>query len=242
MTSYHRYWHFSFHALAHRPDGANDDLHRKDWLLTTEALETLYARLADVTNLIDYHPGAGRPAKDAQPLLRSCVVLTYAAWEVYVEDSLVWAADRLAEANSFANLPAALQTFVASSVKSAGDLADNGWREELRRAVTRKVRGDEESPTDWGLNTAGPKQIAKLHETVLGTNLLNSCSWQRKSNSSGKKDLASLVRVRGSIVHTGSSPGEINLPGARGWSEFVHRLARALDTRFEDWIETRMVP
>lgn len=88
----------------------------------TDALDALQVALADVDNLIEHHPktaepgrgrGRGRPSTDEGPLLRSCVLLIYAAWEVYVEDSLVCVVQQLAEGAGPDHLPKALRAFAS---------------------------------------------------------------------------------------------------------------------------------
>ncbi|WP_375543053.1 HEPN domain-containing protein [Corynebacterium sanguinis] len=44
-----------------------------------------------------------------------------------------------------------------------------------------------------------------------------------------RKDISSLVKVRGEIVHRGSTPGALNLSGVRGWADFVRRLVEKFD-------------
>ncbi|MET8198005.1 hypothetical protein [Micromonospora taraxaci] len=98
----------------------------------SKALERLGVMLGDVDNLLDYHPAAkepvrGRPPGNLKPLLRSCVVLTYAAWEVYVEDSMIEAAESIAEsASGPVQVPATLRAFVTSWCKDPWCLA-GGW-------------------------------------------------------------------------------------------------------------------
>jgi hypothetical protein len=178
----------------------------------TPALAALGTALCDVDNLIEHHPksaapGRGRPAGDEGPLLRSCVLLTYAAWEVYVEDGLIWAVQELADQLVSYQLPETLRTFVAAAVASdPWKLADEGWRKATVDAVTTRVRGSQEDGS-FGVNTAGPRQVIALHDQVLGARLLNECRWQKMPASRVKGELASLVEVRGSIAHTGQCPG-----------------------------------
>src|SRR6266436_6131103 len=113
----------------------------------TPALEALVTALGDVDNLIEHHPkavkpGRGRPGTDEGPLLRSCVLLTYAAWEVYVEDSLIWTVEQLASRSLAQQIPEALRNFVASDVSAdPWRLADQAWREAMVNAVIVRVRG-----------------------------------------------------------------------------------------------------
>jgi hypothetical protein len=84
----------------------------------SQALDRLNVMLGDVDNLLEFHPaarsnGKGRPAGDLKPLLRSSVVLTYAAWEVYVEDSMIETVRGIAQPPTVpARLPEELRKFV----------------------------------------------------------------------------------------------------------------------------------
>jgi hypothetical protein len=226
----------AIHYPLRRVDRFADSEH-PEWMST--ALDRLLVQLNDVKNLMDHHPSdgtAGRPSSDEGPLNRSCVVLTYAAWEVYAEDSLVWAAERIATLPTFASLPTATRNFVAG--KAAADpasLADDGWRKAVVDQVVLLTRGD---PTTgvFGINTAGPKQLVDLHQSILGEPLLNRCKWPKKTNQSVKSSLLGLVRERGSIVHTGTPLGPLYLQNVRDYRNFVQRLAEALDTEIERWV------
>ena len=208
----------------------------------SKALDRLGVMLGDVDNLLDYHPAAaaparGRPPGDLKPLLRSCVVLTYAAWEVYVEDGMIEAAESVAQSSSGpGEVPAALRAFVASWCKDPWWLAGDGWRKTITDAVTEHVRGDE--AITFGINTAGPKQVSELHRDVLGVDLLKQCKWQNMPNAKVRSELAALVRIRGKIAHAGTTPGELDLKGTRSWRDFIDRLARTLDARLDDWLSS----
>ncbi len=208
----------------------------------TPALKALQTALGDVDNLIEHHPkaadpGRGRPTTDEGPLLRSCVLLTYAAWEVYVEDGLIWAVEQLAHRSAPDHLPPALRKFVAAAVGAdPWQLAGAAWRAATVAAVTARVRGTEDADS-VGVNTAGPGQVIALHDEVLGVRLLNHCRWQKMSTGKVKGELASFVRIRGAIAHTGQPPGPLHLKDVRDWRAFVKRLAETLDRHLEVWVE-----
>jgi RiboL-PSP-HEPN len=207
----------------------------------TPALDALATALGDVDNLIQHHPKAvnpspGRPTGDEGPLLRSCILLTYAAWEVYIENSLIWAVEELANRSSPSQLPEALREFVAAAVRSdSWTLSGDGWRDATKAVVKVRVRGDEDNGS-FGMNTAGPGQIIALHEQVLGTNLLNECGWHMMRTDRIKTELASLIEIRGCIAHTGQALGPLELGGVREWRAFVQRLAGQIDRQLEQWV------
>lgn len=206
----------------------------------TAALKALSTALEDVDNLLAHHPNTatpkrGRPPSQEGPLIRSCVLLTYAAWEVYVEDSVIWSVEQLVSVADPGLLPSALRGFVSGGTSDPWSLAGDAWRGATTKAVTLLVRGSDEDETTFGMNSAGPRQINKLHDDVLGVRLLDKCRWKNKSNDAVKSELASLVRVRGSIAHTGKPPGTLHLGGARAWRTFAQRLAEHLDGHVEQW-------
>ncbi|WP_396913723.1 HEPN domain-containing protein, partial [Mycolicibacterium sp.] len=82
-----------------------------------------------------------------------------------------------------------------------------------------------------------PRQLASLHMKVFGENVLNKCRWNRRSNPRVKEELASLVSLRGSIAHTGKTPGALHLKHVRDWRDFVLRLATHLDKHTIDWVD-----
>lgn len=203
--------------------------------------------MKDVDALISLHPnrqptasvsGAGRPAGNQSPLFRSCVLLTYAAWEVYAEESALAAVTSVAESATGEQLPESLKTFVTTNL--AGNpwvLAGEGWRRVLVEQVTLRVRGDEGNDHgEFGINTAGPRQVAALHQELFGKRLINDCAWQRADNQWVKAELNKLVRVRGSIAHKGTAPGALNLGGVESWREYVVKLAEVLDKKIDAWV------
>ena len=209
--------------------------------MPTPALASLEVALGDVDNLIAHHPksanpGRGRPLTDEGPLLRSCIVLLYAAWEVYVEDGVIWAVEQITDGTQTANLPDALRAFVAA--RTVGDpwrLAGDGWRDVCVAEVITLARGDEAG--SFGINTAGPRQIASFHNKILGENLLDRCRWSKKTTTLIKKQLAEFVTIRGAIAHTGHPLGALHLAGVRSWQNLILRLARNLDSHLEAWVD-----
>ncbi|WP_448062419.1 hypothetical protein [Cellulomonas hominis] len=213
----------------------------------TTALAKLERQLQDVDNLIERHPSRSGPPEDRPtrrplgehgPLLRSCVLLTYAAWEVYAEDSVVAAVKTLVTDGSLGQLPTALRDFVAQDA-DPWSFAGDGWRQVVLDRVILRVRGDETSTSagTFGINSAGPGQLMKLHEEVFGDRPLNRCSWPGRSTKRVKERLALLVEVRGSIAHTGTTPGNLNLDGTEAWRGFIWRLGEKLDAEIDAIVE-----
>lgn len=198
--------------------GLDPSLGRYGAQVPSPALSSLEVALGDVDNLIAHHPrsadpGRGRPLTDEGPLLRSCILLLYAAWEVYIEDGVVWAVERITAGTEPADLPDALREFVAGrTIDDPWRLAGDGWRSTCLTEVITLARGDEMG--SFGINTAGPRQIASLHVKILGVNLLDKCRWSKKTTMLIKKQLAEFFAIRGAIAHTGQPPGRCTWPGS----------------------------
>ena len=208
------------------------------------ALTALATLLDDVDSLLRKHPkatkpGRGRPNSDEGPLKRACVALCYTAWEVYVEDSLIWVAERAARLPTPDHLPDPMRSFLQGNVKDPWQLAGHGWRQALIEAVTARTRGSGDRGSG-GLNTAGPGQVTELHKDVLGESLLAKCRWQGKTNPSIRRDLAQLVSIRGAIVHRGETPGSLSLGGVRDWRNFIKRTGEHLDRHTEGWADANL--
>lgn len=210
----------------------------------TAALDHFEALMADVDNLIEHHPkftdaAQGRPSGDEGPLLRSCMVLIYAAWEVYFEDSLIETAAALAQRER-GDIPERTLAYLAERVK--GDpwrLADDGWRTALVEVVTVAMRGREDETGSFGVNTASPKTVAILQFDILGISILDRCTWgaRGRNTAKGVKDnLDKLVKLRGEIAHTGRPSGQLHLKHVRDWRDFTRRLAEKHDEQLTLWL------
>lgn len=208
------------------------------------AFDHFQALMSDVDNLIEHHPKflepfQGRPVGDEGPLLRSCVVLMYAAWEVYFEDSLIEAATELAQRDR-GDIPQATLDYLAGKV--SGDpwrLADDGWRTALIEVVTETVRGREDDQGSYGVNTASPRTVSQLQRDILGVSILDRSTWSARgrSTSKGVKDqLTKLVRLRGEIAHTGRPLTSLHLRHVRDWRTFVRKLAETHDAKLAAWL------
>lgn len=191
--------------------------------------------LSDVDDLIGYHPkikspGAGKPASNTKPLLHACTVLSYAAWEVYVEDLLLEAVPYIQGSRRY--VPPKLREKIATSKRVRDDpwkLAGTLWREEVLRSVRGISIGDAGT---WGMNTANSKNVNEAFEIVFGERLLDRCSWRGQSATSNKRYIDQLVARRGSIVHRGDlqrGDGGLNLSLVRNWAKWVGSLADRVD-------------
>ena len=213
----------------------------------TIALNSLEIALSDVDNLLQHHekrdPAAvrrpGPPSTDERPLIRSSVVLMYAAWEVYIEDSMIQTIEKLVTNSIPSQLPEALRTFVRKFVQQdPWKLAGDDWRKTTVEAVEIRVHGNPDSGS-FGMNNANPKQINLLHRDVLGVQPLGSCRV-------GKWDVAEqvqeLVDMRNEIAHTGqlSKQHRLDLLLAESWRSFVRQLGEQLDEKLELWVSSNL--
>ncbi|UYN83236.1 MAG: hypothetical protein KIT89_11110 [Microcella sp.] len=208
-----------------------------------EAVVLFNRLIGDVDNLLMRHESAdGKvsfPTKNERPLLRSCMLLMYAAWEVYVEESLVelveWLATRPA-----AELPQATKDFITSKNKiDPWQLVDGGWRQVLPEVVGTYVRGLDDHPSSFGLSNANPKGVAELHYSVLGESVLDSVSWHNSTNSTIRTKLMRFVTIRGEIAHTGRTRARLWAQDVKKWREFIPKLVQEMDYHFRVWMTIR---
>lgn len=121
------------------------------------------------------------------------VALVYASWEAYIERVAVEVTTYLASTLPPAAVPSTARACI-SNAAVPWDLVGDGWRTRWTEVVTRLAIGS--GPNDFGLNTAGPRQVVHLFEAV-GLSPFDKVSWQKMNSASVKKKLASLVRDRG---------------------------------------------
>lgn len=204
------------------------------------ALDSAEALLSDVESLMQNHPAQKDPSRGRPPgagygpLLRACVALCYTAWEVYVEEALNETVASLCNDRDPGALPDALRTWASQNIADGWLFAGDSWRVEIPRAVESLTLGD--GNTEFGLNTASPKQVSILYRDVLGVDPLAAVRWQRRSNKSVRDEVHQLVKVRGEIVHKGATPGSLNLAGVRAWVDFVRRLCNKFDQQLAEFM------
>lgn len=210
------------------------------------ALQAAQTLLGDVDVLVrkaeDVTGGTrGRPSEDLGPLKRAATALCYTAWEVYVEDSLIWLAERAGQVPTPDNLPAKLRVATEQHAKGSDPwmLAGDSWRRAVVDVVTDATRG-RGGDGSGGLNTASAQNIDKLHNRFLGRALLDQCRWQGRDNASVRYSVDELVTVRGRIVHRGETPGDLHLSGVREWRTFVNRLCEKLDLQVEGFANAHL--
>lgn len=197
------------------------------------AIQVANSLLEDVNSLLDHHPAQkdpkpGKPAGPGYgPLLRAGTSLCYTAWEVYVEESLTETVEWLLENKKVGELPEALRSWVAEQSNDPWAFVGDSWQSTVLDLVQSRIQGDEQGR--YGFNTASVSGVESLYSNILGYCPLREIKWQKKTNASVRKDISSLVKVRGEIVHRGSTPGALNLSGVRGWADFVRRLVEKFD-------------
>lgn len=213
-----------------------------------EEAAALFAELiADVDKILArlerYASGTGvggPPSSDERPLRRSCVLLIYAAWEVYIERSLIEWATKLSE-RDLDRLPEQTRNYLREL--AAHDplvLAGEQWRKTLIDGVTRDAVGAPGNDSSWGLNTASPKNVNDLHWSVLGFKPLDRVRWRNQSNGTVKRKLVELVRMRGDIAHTGRTAEDARIQGQHieNLRNFVARVVQELELAATEWLRS----
>ncbi len=197
----------------------------------------VYDRLdADVATLLSYHPtvaspGVGRPPGDTGPLLRSAVVLIHTAWENYLEQVVLEAAQHVFAVigDDHSLLPGGLKHPLTDRAKKEDPwlLAGDGWKSAGKDRVTAVIDR---------LNTPNSEAVEELCAKFLGIpSVLDGCGWQNKPPQAVRADLDILVHdVRGEIVHKGRTDSSLTLGGVRSWRDFCGRLVQRLDVHLSE--------
>ncbi|MCD0172356.1 HEPN domain-containing protein [Micrococcus luteus] len=199
----------------------------------SSALGVAKSLLDDVASLLDHHPAQkdpkpGKPAGPGYgPLLRASTALCYTAWEVYVEEALIETVSWMLDNRSPDDLPDALRSWVSLQSGDPWAFVGDSWRSAVIEHVRARLEGDEQGR--YGFNTASVPGVESLYNQILGYSPLREISWQKKANKAVRKDISTLVQVRGEIVHRGSTPGALSLGGVRSWADFVRRLTEKFD-------------
>ncbi|WP_157184003.1 HEPN domain-containing protein [Nocardia takedensis] len=183
----------------------------------------------DVQNLLVAHPSQsgspGRPAGDTGPLLRSAIVLMHTAWENYVEQTAIQGLDDLLRriGSDHTKLPRELRSELGKT-KNPWALAGDGWKAAAKNAVAREA--DQ-------LNTPTVEKTENLLNLAIGLpTALHTVSWQGTSNQKVRASLDEFVtKLRGEIVHKGTTPGRLHKGEVEGWIKFFDRLVSQLDSK-----------
>lgn len=206
--------------------------------MTKTALEAAGSLLDDVYSLLNQHPAKkdprpGRPEGSGYgPLLRASTALCYTVWEVYVEEALLETIKWLVNNRRPEDLPAATRKWVSDQQKDPWDFVGDSWRISTIDLVRIRLEG---VGGRYGFNTASVPGVQGLYEPIIGYHPLKDISWPKKSNSAVRKDISRLVKIRGEIVHRGSTPGALDLKGVRAWANFVRRLTEKFDERLMEF-------
>jgi hypothetical protein len=203
--------------------------------------------MRDVDYVMSRHPnsdgrrGSQGPDAPAMALGRSAVLLTYAAWEVYCEESLLEIAEWLAS-RPLDRLPAATRSFISDKAKSDPWVLEQGWSAALVELVKRETLGTGQEP-NWGMNNANAAGVIKLQKAILGHAPLKDVRWAHASNDWALAKLERFVRLRGEIAHSGRQKsrlwaGDFNLD----WRVFVEKLTEELDYAIRMWLTIQNDP
>lgn len=169
------------------------------------------------------------------------------AWEAYIEDLAREASDFVAgNLETFQDLPKNVRSTMVKSIiphdypskpngnSSSGfypaDLADDRWRDVYRKLVHRATEGS-------NFNTPNSRNTQQLFLTWLGLDVTKSWSWQNFASPAAANRLDEMIRLRGSIIHTGDKPDGINRAWIRFYGETnVKRLVAATDQAVLDHV------
>jgi hypothetical protein len=203
-------------------------------LAPTSSLARFDELIADVTNIIERHVKAGglsgKPSTDESPLSRAAVLMLYAAWEFYVEDSLLDAIGRLLLLEPD-ELPDALRKYVGSRVTgNPWALAGDAWRAETLKWAQKRIEGPE------GFNDAHYEKITSLQRDFLGESPLEDVRWMNQSPEQVKDRVDAFVDLRGEIAHTGRTAENFWHGETRDMRDFIVKAAHEADYRLMLWL------
>jgi len=176
---------------------------------------------------------------DVEILNKSCVVLTTACWEAFVEDIVSYALKYLLDnCSSPSVLPKYLLKTVAEEVRQdkhelrVFDLASEGWRKvmiEHKDNMLRKHLGP--------FNTPKFGNVDALMKKVLGIDKISKCwYWKGMSNKNARKKLDEYISLRGSIAHRLTTNGSVTKTQADDYAVFVMRIAIKTSNRLRRYV------
>lgn len=199
--------------------------------VASSSLETAQANLGRVDDILSFHsksqdPSPGAPPSANASLVLGATALTYAAWEVYVEDLAVEAVGELSRKFAPSKVPSALRKQIVDGCQK-WDLVGDGWRRVWRDRVEREARGVT-NQASFGLNTANPENVIKLF-ALVGISPFSNVRWKNATTKQVKARVQKLVSDRSAVVHTGKAPSGYGLNQARNHLVFVRRLLPVFD-------------
>lgn len=198
--------------------------------MPSTALGVFGSNLTRVDHVLSFHdkkqnPKVGPPPGPDRSLVLGAITLVYASWEAYIEQVGVEVVEFLADRLEPAKVPQSVRDQLTAEAEPWA-LAGEGWRKEWKELVERHALGD--GSADFGLNTAGPRQVIKLYR-IVGLDPFLNVKWQNRTVNSVKQSLAALIRLRGQVVHTANVPSGVGLTRAEKDKDFIDRLAGHVD-------------
>lgn len=196
--------------------------------MPSAAKAVLDQNLTKVDDILSFHDKVQNPAVGAPPtadrsLVLGGAVLAYAAWEGYVELLAIEATDHLADHLA----PNDVEATVKAKVEAKSwDLAGDGWRQVWKDRVKLKAYGD--GVKKFGLNDANTAGVQDLF-ALVGFDPFVGVSWQNMSPDQVQAKLDTVYTVRCQIAHTALAPDTFGINDARGYRDFIARLAQLFD-------------
>ncbi len=200
--------------------------------MPSKARQSLKENLEDINRLMELHElvggtDAGR-RYDLEVLNKSAIVLTTACWEAYCEDIAAEALDHMVKySKNSEKLPRELKKSIAKELENhdnalaVWEIADGKWKGYLSKRLK-----DLQEKRNRKLNTPKTVQIDQLFLDAVGIEKVSkSWYWSGMSVVKATKKLDSLVTLRGSIAHRGSSSESVKKTHVKSYRDFIERLA-----------------
>lgn len=171
--------------------------------------------------------GRGKPTAQETSMFVAAVVLTYAAWEGYIEDVAVEVTEHLANNTPPEDVPESTRKSIEDSGPSQWEYSVHpGWIGLWTRCVGLYAKGSDDDKPPFGMNTANVKNVIALFQRV------GLDPW-RDVSKEDKSGIEELVRLRGNVAHTGGTPDDFKKALAQDHLARVERVVSAIDASVE---------
>lgn len=199
---------------------------------------SLINNFKDVDLLIEIHDAisggaAGRPKPELEVLKRAAIILIVAAWESYIEDTIIINFRRkLQKAKSPQEVHSAFKSYAARwlnpdfnqggkpSPQGLEEWTNRGWKALLEKRC-------EEEITE--LNTPNSKNVSQLLRRYLNISPSNQWKWHKNDAKYVCQRLDALISLRGEISHRMKASKSVRLEQVREAKELVGRIADQIE-------------
>lgn len=195
----------------------------------SEARETFKVAVGHADRLMTgVKEGRGRPREKEVSMFVAATVLTYAAWEGYIEDVAVEVTAHLAHHTPAAKVPVSVRKCIEDGKPSAWELSVHpGFRGLWENQVKNYAKGSDDDKPPFGMNTANADNVIKLFHNV------GLDGWKCVTEED-KRGIVNLVQLRGGVAHTAGTPESFKKNLAQEHLDRVKRVVNTIDSSIAD--------